>query len=138
MIFIGLLVSMTPLVLTAQETQEDLIIKAEDAIHHDGEFVQVCGFIAETTYVRGDKGKPTYLNFHKPYPKQNFSVIVWREDRKNFDFAPESLEGYQACVYGQVVVRKSRAQMTIRLPDQIAYQKPKAATPGQKEAQDNK
>ena len=100
--------------------QDEEVIMAKDAIHHDCEMIQVCGIIAETSYVRGDKGSPTYLNFTNPYPRHNFTVIVWKRDRKNFEYMPESLEGYQACVYGEILVRKSRPQMTIRLPDQIS------------------
>ena len=120
--------------------QDEEIILAKDAIHHDGEMMQVCGIIAETNFVRGDKGQPTYLNFTKRYPHHNFTAIVWKEDRKNFDFKPESLEGYQACVYGRIVVRKSHPQMTIRLPDQISARKveaPKAAAPAPEKEEAN-
>ena len=103
--------------------QDDEVVMAKDAIHHDGEFVMVCGIIAETNYARGSRGSPTYLNFTKPYPRHNFTVIVWKDDRKNFDYKPESLEGQQACVYGQVKVRKNRAQMIISIQDQISARK---------------
>jgi hypothetical protein len=117
-------ISLLSIFLLAQSAvlmaQEEEVIMAKDAIHHDGEMMQVCGIISETDYVRGSKGGPTYLNFTKPYPYHNFTVIVWKADRKNFDYKPESLEGYQACVYGEIIVRKSRPQMTIRLPDQMS------------------
>jgi hypothetical protein len=117
-------ISLMSIILVFQSSvlmaQDEEVIMAKDAIHHDGEMIQVCGIIAETNYVRGDKGSPTYLNFTNPYPRHNFTVIVWKEDRKHFDYKPESLEGYQACVYGEIFVRRSRPQMTIRLPDQIS------------------
>ncbi len=120
---LSLLLLLLPLTTFAQD---DLNIMAKDAIHHDGEYAQVCGVIAETNYVRGSKGKPTYLNFTRAYPKHNFTVIIWQEDRKNFDFKPESLEGYQACVYGLIDVRKSRPQMIINVQDQISARKVEA------------
>ncbi len=103
--------------------QDDEVVMAKDAIHHDGEYVMVCGIIAETNYARGSRGGPTYLNFTNPHPRHNFTVIVWKNDRKNFDYKPESLEGQQACVYGQVTVRRSRPQMIISIPDQISARK---------------
>ncbi len=116
----SLLIMFLPLTAVAQD---DVIIMAKDAIHHDGEYAQVCGFIAETNYARGSKGKPTYLNFTNPYPKHNFTVIIWKDDRKNFDYKPESLEGYQACTYGLITVRRSRPQMVISIQDQISARK---------------
>ena len=115
-----------PLTVVAQDND---IVMARDAIHHDGEYVQVCGIIAETNYVRGSKGKPTYLNFTNPYPKHTFTVIIWKKDRKNFDYKPESLEGYQACAYGLVTVRKSRPEMVIGIQDQISARKIESAPP---------
>lgn len=116
----SLLIMFLPLTAAAQD---DVIIMAKDAIHHDGEYAQVCGIIAETNYARGSKGKPTYLNFTNPYPKHNFTVIIWKDDRKNFDYKPESLEGYQACAYGLITVRRSRPQMVISIQDQISARK---------------
>jgi hypothetical protein len=100
--------------------QDDLVIMADQAIHHDGEFVQVCGIIAETNYARGSKGGPTYLNFTNPYPRHNFSVVIYKKNRKNFDEAPESLEGRKACAYGEIRVKRSRPEMEIRLQEQLA------------------
>ena len=100
--------------------QEEEVVMAKDAEQHVGEFAMICGIIAETTYDRTSKDKPTYLNFTKPFPHHNFTVIVWGDDRKNFAQKPESLESQQACVYGKVELRRGRAQMTISIPDQIS------------------
>jgi hypothetical protein len=100
--------------------QDDLVIMADQAIHHDGEIAQVCGIIAETDYARGSKGGPTYLNFTNPYPRQNFSVVIYKKHRKNFDVPPESLEGYKACAYGKIRVKRSRPQMEITFQDQLS------------------
>lgn len=102
------------------QAQDEEVVMARDAEQHEGEFVMVCGIIAETTYDRTSKGKPTYLNFTNPFPHHNFTVIVWGDDRKNFDVKPESFESHQACVYGKVELRRGKARMTISIPDQIS------------------
>ena len=30
------------------------------------------------------KGKPTFINFDKPYPSQDFTVMIWDDDRAEF------------------------------------------------------
>jgi hypothetical protein len=119
---------------TSLYAQQEEVVMAADAIHHNGEVIQVCGVIVETNYARGSKGKPTYLNFTRPYPKHNFSVIVFKEDRNNFDMNLELLEKHQACVYGLVEVSKNRAQMRISLPDQMSARKIEAKAETKAEA----
>jgi hypothetical protein len=114
-------------------SQDDPIIMAADAMHYNGKYAQVCGLIAETNYARGSRGGPTYLNFTRPYPKHNFSVIIFKRDRKNFDYKPESLEGYQACAYGLIDIPRNRPQMIISIPDQISARKVDAAPAEQSE-----
>ena len=39
--------------------QEDLRIRAHQAIDHVGEYAQVCGVIADTNYARRSRGSPS-------------------------------------------------------------------------------
>jgi hypothetical protein len=32
----------------------------------------------------GSKGKPTFINFDKPYPNQDFTVMIWDDDWAGF------------------------------------------------------
>ena len=107
-----------------QAQQED-IVRAHDAIEHAGEFAMVCGVIASARYLKEVKGAPTYLNFDKPYPDQEFSAIIFGKNRKNFSPDPESLTGYKACVYGKVRVYRGKAQIELVKADQLSVKPPK-------------
>ena len=104
----------------AQDTD---IVMAKDARAHVGEFAQVCGNIVDTSYSPGSTRNLTYLNFGKPHPKQEFSVLIRGKNRKNFDYKPESLVNHQACVYGEVALYRGKPQMFITLPEQISARK---------------
>jgi len=108
----------------AQAQLEDMV-RTHDAIDHAGEFVMVCGVIASARYLKEVKGAPTYLNFDKPYPDQEFSAIIFGKNRKNFSPDPESLTGYKACVYGKVRVYRGKAQIELVKADQLSVKPPK-------------
>ena len=108
----------------AQAQKED-IVRAHQAIEHAGEYAMVCGVVASARYNRDSKGAPTYLNFDKPYPDQDFSAIIFGKNRKNFSPEPETLTGYKACVYGKVKVYKGKAQIELVKADQLSVKPPK-------------
>ena len=108
----------------ARAQQED-IVRAHQAIEHAGEYAMVCGVIASARYNRESKGAPTYLNFDKPYPDQDFSAIIFGKNRKNFSPDPETLAGYKACVYGKVKIYKGKAQIELVKADQLSVKPPK-------------
>ncbi len=99
--------------------QEDMV-RAHEALEHAGEYAMVCGVIADARHARDSRGEPTYLNFDKPYPEQEFTAVVWGRDRKRFDPAPETHVGAKACVYGKVERYKGKAQMVIGRPEQLS------------------
>jgi hypothetical protein len=105
--------------------QDEARIRSQEAKNHAGEFVEVCGVIADANYARRSRGSPTYLNFDQPYPEHEFTAIVWGKDRREFPFQPEDLEGYRACVYGKVEMYRGKAQIVLVRPEQIAAVPPK-------------
>jgi hypothetical protein len=111
------------LVLCAQPgwAQFSTRVAARDAAAHAGEFVEVCGVIADAVHARRTRGAPTYLNFDKPYPDQPFTAIIWGRDRKAFSFDPEALNGVAACVRGKVEMYRGKAQITLFMAEQIAF-----------------
>ncbi len=62
------------------------VISYLDAGRYIGQTKTVEGTIVRT--YRYDKGNIIYLDFHDPY-QGYFEVIIWRENWKNFPFAPE-------------------------------------------------
>jgi hypothetical protein len=99
---------------------QDDIVRAHEALDHAGDYAMVCGVIADARHARDSRGDPTYLNFDKPYPEQDFTAIVWGRDRKRFAPAPETHVGAKACVYGKVERYKGKAQMAISRPEQLS------------------
>ena len=85
--------------------------------------------IASTRYAHGSNGAPTYLNFDKPYPENDFTVVVWGRDRGNFPYKPEDLKDHQACVYGRIDDYRGKPQIIALRPEQILH-KPAEAGAG--------
>lgn len=107
------------------QAQQDDMVRAHQAIDHVGELAMVCGVIASTRYLEGVRGAPTYLNFDKPYPESDFSVVIFGKNRKNFNPPPETLDGYKACVYGKIKLYKGKAQMQLVKTEQLSVKPPK-------------
>jgi len=69
--------------------QNDHQIPASQTGQHVGEMATVCGYVASSRYLSTSRSKPTFLNLDKPYPNQDFTVVIWSEDREKFG-EPES------------------------------------------------
>lgn len=109
----------------AQEKQPDATqdiqrVSAKDARLHAGETLAVCGVVASGVYNRRSQQKNTYLNFDKPYPDNTFTAIIYRKNRKHFDYKPEKLEGQWICVYGMVTMYRGNPEINVIIPKQIA------------------
>jgi hypothetical protein len=100
------------------------MVLAPDAIKYVGEYAMVCGVIATADYMQNVRGAPTHLNFGKPYPNQDFSVVIWGKERKNFDVVLQDLDGHKACAYGKIETYRGKAQIMISQPEQLNYKAP--------------
>ena len=100
------------------------LINAHEAIEHVGEYAVVCGVIASTSYRKNSRGRPTYLNFDRPYPDQDFSAVVFGDDRKNFKIKPETLTKQEVCVIGMVKAYKGKAQIVLVKDIQLKVRPP--------------
>jgi hypothetical protein len=60
-------------------------------------FVEITG----VHYAVNSKGKPTFINFDKPYPNQDFTVMIWNDERAAFG-SLERYTGRQACAHGVI------------------------------------
>ena len=94
--------------------------KANEALAHIGEEATVCGVVASAKYASSSKGEPTFLNLDRAYPNHVFTAVIWGEDRDEFPYAPESLDGKQICVNGTIKPYKGRAEIVVDDPDQIS------------------
>lgn len=97
-----------------------------DAHRHVGREVVVCGRVASATHLGSVRGRPTFLNFGRPYPNHTFTVVIWEDARGRFPEPPESLyEDADICVTGTVALYKGKPQIVVRSPTQIEATAPR-------------
>ena len=95
-------------------------ISGYDARNYIGEIKTVCGPVVDTRYARTSNGRPTFLNFHEPYPNHPFVAVIWGDMRDNFGGSPESLFlGRMLCVRGLIESYKGKPQIILRSLSQI-------------------
>ena len=113
------------LLAAAAVADEPVRIEAAEAADHVGESAVVCGQVASAAYLPSVGGRPTFLNFEKPYPDQAFTVVIWGSKRSRFDGRPESLyDGKTVCVTGKVTEHEGTPQIVVQDPDQIEFVEP--------------
>jgi hypothetical protein len=105
-------------------------ISAEEAKDHAQETNTVCGLVAGTRYLDTAKTKPTFLNFTKPFPEQNFTVVIQNDARGKFKGPPEEMfKDKNICVTGLITISRDRPQIVVTDPSQIELQDtPSAST----------
>jgi micrococcal nuclease len=102
-------------------------IDASDASEHVGEVAEVCGEVASAAYLPSVGGRPTFLNFERPYPDQVFTVVIWGRSRSGFDGRPEQLfDGKQVCVTGKITEHEGVPQIVVEDAEQIVLATPAA------------
>lgn len=95
-------------------------IAAEDAAHHVGESVTVCGVVESARYVERSTSQPTFLNLGKPYPNQVFTVVIFGADRPKFGGPESTLLKKRICATGVIRLYQSRPEMSLRDPSQLS------------------
>jgi hypothetical protein len=90
-------------------------ITAAEASSHVGETATVCGKVTGVHYAAGSKGRPTFINFDKPYPSQDFTVMIWDEDRPQFG-ALEKDTGRELCAHGAITMYRGKPEMILKDP----------------------
>jgi hypothetical protein len=105
-------------------------ITGEEALQHVQQTNTVCGTIASTRYAENTPGKPTYLNFDRPYPAQTCVAVIADSIRAKFKEAPEkTFKGKRVCITGLITTNsQKKAQITIDDPSQIVVAEPPPAT----------
>ena len=100
-------------------------IEPSQAIEHVGERKTVCGRVASAMYARRSRGKPTFLNLDRPYPRQVFTAVIWIDARKRFSFKPEvRFKDKRVCVSGRITSYRGKAQIVVKDGRQIRLDEP--------------
>lgn len=92
-----------------------------EAHQHIGSTITLYGPIVGSSYNPQSNGQPAYIDMGSSYPDPNrVSLVVWGEDRANFENAPESLYlGKTICVTGEVYTYNNTCYIKVISPDQI-------------------
>lgn len=95
-------------------------ISPEDAAKFIGQQKTVCGKVASAHFTAKSKGQPTFLNLHKPYPNQVFTVLIWGSDHGKFEKPPNTLYAEKdICVPGTDTELPGRPEIIVEEPSQI-------------------
>ena len=98
-------------------------INSTEANSFVGSKKTVCGEVVSTSYARGSRGQPTFLNLDYPYPNQIFTVVIWGDNRNNFPNLPESFyQDEEVCVSGLIESYRGVAQIEATNSKQIQTQ----------------
>jgi hypothetical protein len=106
------------LFLCAAQTVRADDVPASEAYSHVRETATVCGKVTGVHYAANSKGKPTFINFDKPYPNQDFTVMIWDDERAGFG-SLERYTGRQVCAHGVITEYRGKPEMILRSPDAL-------------------
>ena len=94
-------------------------IPSSQAGQHIGETATVCGIVASTRYLSTSRSKPTFLNLGKPYPNEDFTVVIWPDDRPKFGRPEDTYLHKNICATGEISSYRGIPQIIARSPSQI-------------------
>src|SRR4051812_37822213 len=95
-------------------------IKLEDAAKHIGDSVLVCGKVADAAFVETMENSPTFLNLGAPYPDQLLNLVIWIDQRYQYNPAPETFYvNKNVCVTGKIEMINDFPEMVIHNKRQI-------------------
>ena len=95
-------------------------ITPSEAQSHVSENATVCGSVASAHYAPRSRGQPTFLNLGQAYPTEEFTAVIWGEDRPKFG-KPEALVGQRICVTGPITLCRGKPEMTLRDASQLTH-----------------
>lgn len=98
-------------------------VLAKYAALHQGEYMQVCGVVGSVYHAVEEEGAPTYINLERPYPQDNFFVIIWQEEREQFPAGFfDALSGREITVTGPIgrAANSGKGFVTVTDPAQIS------------------
>jgi hypothetical protein len=96
-------------------------IEAQDASEYIGKIMEVCGTVNSSDFRNDIGGKPTFLNFGRPYPDQYFTVVIWGDHLHKWQYSPHTYySGRFICVTGRIEQHENTPQINVNSPDQIS------------------
>ena len=94
-------------------------VNAAKASTYVGQSTTICDRVTSAFFAEKSEGSPTFLDFGPPYPRNTFSVVIWKEDRAKFNEPELTYLDHQVCVTGEVATFKGKQQIVLRDPAKI-------------------
>ncbi len=92
-------------------------VTAKQATVHISERVMVCDSVTDTFQSRDGT---CFINFGGIYPNQEFTIVIFRSDLKQFYYNPaEYLKDKKVCVEGFIELYKGKPQIVLKNADGI-------------------
>ncbi len=85
-------------------------VKSTDASQHVGQFATVCGDVVGKHTAEGSNGKPTFVNFDRPFPNPSFTVLIWGSDGDAVGDFPET---GNVCVTGTIATFRGSPEIVV-------------------------
>ena len=92
---------------------------AAEAAEHIGENATVCGTVSGGYYAKSSRGKPTFINLDGKYPNQEFTVVIWNENRAAFGKPEKAYRNQKICVTGTIDSYRGIPQIEVTSKSQI-------------------
>lgn len=112
LVFTSIKSSQVPVAQIQNSTNKSAYISSLEAKDHVGSQQKVCGEIVQIKQF----GKGVYLNFDNRFPRNDFSVVVWKSKLAEFkqnNTNLSSLRGEQVCVTGKITNYKGKQQIKL-------------------------
>ena len=102
--------------VSAQESTPTL----ENIASFEGKTITIC---EKVTGIHETSGGNALLNFGNPFPKNAFSVMIFKLDRDKFTYNPlEFLNGKTICVTGTVIIYKGKPEIIVKNESEIVIE----------------
>src|SRR5687767_64710 len=90
-------------------------IRLEDVSKHVGDSVTVTGKIFGIRYFADGKNAPTLINIGGAFPNHLLTVVIYGDDRKNFQPSPEELlKDRTVVIKGKIELYRDRPQIVVK------------------------
>lgn len=98
------------------DVKNNQVVLAKDARSVLGEYKTIKGYVAQATIAK--RSGICYLNFTEKYPKNDFTVVIFKRAQKKFDdlkkYANKNIK-----VTGKIKLYKGHPQIIVNNPKQI-------------------
>jgi hypothetical protein len=110
------------LILGLSASAQQATLTTSEAKQHIGQTATVCGKVMSPRYASSSRGQPTFLNLDKSYPNQEFTVLIWGNDRAKFGTPEADYRDKSICVTGRIQSYRGEAEIVASDPKQIRLQ----------------